>query len=132
MVNQKFSILYQITSAYPLILSASKNNNTLGQNAIVNITIANLVPEFNEIKLEMPANLLTVTTSPSYAFNVINNTYFVHQITVLSTKSILLNVVNPPSTSIKGRIIFNMYLSGYLTASGSVELNNTVPMLLGL
>ena len=80
----------------------------------------------------MPSDLLLMVSSPSYSFSITNKTYFVDQITTLTAQSILLNILNPKSTNMKGNIKLNMYLSGYLTASGTVEVNQADAMYLGL
>lgn len=51
---------------------------------------------------------------------------------MMDNRNILLNIINPTSTNIKGDVVLNMYSSGYLTARGKVTLNEVMPMYFGL
>jgi len=75
MINQEFTLNYAIENPLPLTLYYTKTNNTLGQNSMLSILIASVYPSFDEIRMNIPAGLMTVTTSSSYKHEMINNIY---------------------------------------------------------
>jgi hypothetical protein len=80
--------------------------------------------------------LMTVMPSSSattaYQASMVNNAYQISQIYTLANQSVLLNIINPNTTAISGTISLSMYNAGSLSATGTISINNVVPMFLGL
>lgn len=129
--SQQFSIIYSIQSALPLTFTYSLTNNTLGQSSKLTISITSTHPSFDEIVLNIPVGLMTISTG-AYQSSIVNNNYQINQIYSLTNASVQLNIINPTSTSISGNITFSMLSAGYLSASGTIMIAPVTPVYLGL
>lgn len=93
-----------------------RSNNTYGQAATLTLTVSSSAPTFDEVKLLIPSNLMTVSSSSNYLAALNNNIFEVSQIYSLTNNSVSIEIVNPTSTTITGNINLTMFLAGYLTA----------------
>jgi len=131
--SQLFSSSYSIVNPLPLSFTHSRSNSTYAQSAILTLTLTSSYPTFSEIKLQAPANLMTIGSSNGYQSSISNNTFEVSKIYSLSANnSLSINIVNPSSTSITGSMVMNMYLNGYLTAQGNTNIAAVGPVYLGV
>lgn len=134
--NSQWSTTYAIQTPLPLNFLAVKSNNTFGQAATFNITIVSNYPTFNEIRMVAGSTLMTVMPSSSattsYQTTMVNNAYQISQIYTITNQSVILNIVNPNTTGIAGNISLSMYNAGSLSATGTITIQNVVPMFLGL
>lgn len=94
------------------------------------LTLTSSYLTFDEIKLRIPSDLMTISSSNDYSFSLDNSIFEVTQIYSLSNKSLSVNIVNPASTSITGLVEMNMYIGGYLTAQGSTNIAAVGPVYL--
>ena len=132
-VGQTFSNTYSIQNPLPLSLTYSRSNSTYAQAAVLNLTLLTTAhPSFDEIKLNVPADLMTVTSNGNYLAAINNNSFEVSQIYALNGSSIIVDIVNPASTVVTGQMKISMFLGGYLTAQGSVAIASVLPVYLGL
>lgn len=133
-VNQQYSIIYSIATPLPLTFLYVKSNNTFGQAAQLNITVASNYPNFSEIKMNIPSGLLTVLSSSTsnYQFSMANNIYQVSQIYSFLNQTVTLNIINPNSTATTGNITYSMFIGGYLSATGIISVLGVGPMYLGV
>lgn len=76
--------------------------------------------------------LPSTATSTTYQSSMVNNAYQITQIYSLTSQSVILNIINPNYTAITGTVTFSMYNAGYLSANGTAQIQNVVPMFLGL
>lgn len=121
-VNQQFTHLYAIENALPLTLSYDKSNNTFGQNSALTVTVISSYPSFNEIKMSIPSDLLTVTASSGYTSALLNNAYQLSQIYTLTNNEVVIATTNPTSTAVTGKVTLDMFKNGYLSASGEISI----------
>lgn len=115
-IGQTFSTTYSIQNPLPLSLTYTRSNSTYAQAAILNLTLTTSHPTFDQIKLNVPADLMTVTSNGNYLAAINNNSFEVSQIYALSGSSIIVDIVNPASTVVTGQMKVSMFLGGYLTA----------------
>lgn len=76
----------------------------------------------------MPSSSATT----SYQTSMVNNAYQITQIYTITNQSVILSIINPNTTGIAGVISLSMYNAGSLSATGSITIQNVVPMFLGL
>lgn len=130
--NLKFTVTYAIENALGLTLAYSKSNNTFAQAATLTLTVVSTYPTFNEVKVSIPSELLTVDSSSAYTSALVNNNYEVSGVYSLTSHATSMSITNPSSTAVTGNVTLSMYSNGYLSAQGVVLIGTVDPVFLGM
>jgi hypothetical protein len=132
-VSQIYTTTYSIANPLPLSLSYARSNNTYAQPAVLTLSFSAGYPSFDEIKLSVPALVMTVSSGSNYLASTNNSLFEVSQIySLMGNNSLSVNIVNPSSTAVSGQIQVSMFVGGYLTAQGVVAIAAVGPVYLGV
>ena len=133
-----YSTSYALTQPYSLVSDQlSTSNSTYGQNASLSIKLRSGYYTFDELKMFIPKenfktfNSLNGLSSTNGSYKISeNSTHFILEKIYSLSSTFTVELANALSTSASGTILAEMYVQGYLSSRGQIDLPKITPVYL--
>jgi len=132
-VNQKFSTLHSLQSAYQTPVVYSKSNFTINQQFRLSLTITPISLLYDSWQVILPKSVVYIEQSYIPAFALSSNTthYILNQTGTMANNYTQILAKNSLSTSVQPIYTINLYQGSYLSQQTVITPAMNSPVVLG-